>query len=352
MRSGQRAAAYPIDAPGPAGQTLSIEMLRIGSRQPRRALLVLSGVHGVEGFVGSALQIELIERLDVRALPADMAVLLVHGANPWGMAWGRRQNESNVDLNRNWRRDAGVPFVNGAYDVLHGVLCPDSAERPDVAVVLAAIDVLARERGIGWVRDGITAGQYGYPDGLHYGGDRTEPSTRIVEMAAGELLQGVERLLAIDLHTGHGASGRLTLLCDRPEGSPQYDMLAALSGADAVEVTVDPLAATTRNRAGQIVRGLAELFPQAIRHAATAEFGTVSDGRQLVYTVLEQWAYRHGRRDDPACADIVRGYRACFTPEDDTWAARVLPRGRTLLDAAVAAVAGWDTASASTRHRS
>lgn len=347
VRSGQQAAAHAIDAPGPGGQLLAIDTVLIGSSRPRRALVVLSGVHGVEGFLGSMLQTELIERLDARALPADVAMLLVHGVNPWGMAWGRRQNESNVDLNRNWRRDAGVPFANDAYEVVHGVVCPDSVERPDVAAVLAAIDALARERGIAWVRAGITAGQYAHADGLHYGGARTEPSTGVVERVVGESLQGVERVLAIDLHTGHGASGLLTLLCDQPEGSPQHGMLAALAGVDAVEVTVDPVRATTRDKAGQIVGGLAGLLPGAICHAATAEFGTVSDGRQLVYTVLEQWAYRHGRREDPACADIVRGYRACFTPGYDAWAAGVLPRGRALLDSAVAAVAAWGASSAS-----
>ncbi|MFU8815850.1 MAG: hypothetical protein ACNA7W_10930, partial [Pseudomonadales bacterium] len=71
------------------------------------------------------------------------------------------------------------------------------------------------------------------------------------------------------------------------------------------------------------------------------EFGTVSDGRQLVMTFLEQWAYRHGLRDDPACHDIVWGYRCCFTPDDAAWVDGCMSRGRELLRAAVEAVSGW-----------
>ena len=115
-RAGFDTEAHPIAAHGPEGQTLTIESLLVGADKPRRALIVMSGLHGVEGFIGSALQCDLLGRLDAAALPADMAVLLLHAVNPWGMAWWRRQNESNVDLNRNWRRDHSTPLHNDAYD--------------------------------------------------------------------------------------------------------------------------------------------------------------------------------------------------------------------------------------------
>jgi Protein of unknown function (DUF2817) len=45
-------------------------------------LVVLSGVHGVEGIFGSAAQIEWIRRGENRRLPQDTAALLVHAVNP------------------------------------------------------------------------------------------------------------------------------------------------------------------------------------------------------------------------------------------------------------------------------
>lgn len=64
-----------------------------------------SGVHGVEGFFGSAVQTAALRGIADGLLPhllpgpRDM-VLFVHGVNPFGMAMGRRYNELGVDLNR------------------------------------------------------------------------------------------------------------------------------------------------------------------------------------------------------------------------------------------------------------
>jgi octopine/nopaline transport system ATP-binding protein len=57
-------------------------------------------------------------------------VLLIQAVNPWGMAWSRRQNEHNVDLNRNWRRSQVDPLHNDAYDEIHAVACPDTDDLP------------------------------------------------------------------------------------------------------------------------------------------------------------------------------------------------------------------------------
>ena len=77
-------------------------------RRPRnaRSLLVISSAcHGVEGFCGSGVQVALLEDADWHraAQDAGVAVLYVHGLNPWGFSWWRRTTHENVDLNRNFR---------------------------------------------------------------------------------------------------------------------------------------------------------------------------------------------------------------------------------------------------------
>ena len=129
---GAAVEAHPIEATGPDGQHLTIDVVALGAPRPERALVLLSGVHGVEGFAGSALQSDLVRRLDPSSLPDDVGVLVVHAVNPWGMAHWRRQNESNVDLNRNWRRDHLAPAQNDAYDLIHPLACPDTADLPTV----------------------------------------------------------------------------------------------------------------------------------------------------------------------------------------------------------------------------
>ena len=66
-------------------------------------LLHMSGVHGVEGHAGSAIQckwLDMVAKKEV-ALPNGVTVVIVHVMNPYGFKHGRRYNENNVDLNRN-----------------------------------------------------------------------------------------------------------------------------------------------------------------------------------------------------------------------------------------------------------
>ena len=338
--AGAGLAARSIGARGPNGQVLTIDVAAMGSPDPRRVLVVMSGVHGVEGFIGSAVQCDLLGRLDPASLPVDVAVVLVHAVNPWGMAWWRRQNESNVDLNRNWARDRITPPHNEGYDELHPLLCPDTPEMPDPGPLVATAMAMVEQRGIDWVRDAITVGQYTHPDGLHFGGDHSEASTLIVEELMAGHLAGARTALTVDLHTGHGPYGTYTLLSDQPLGSEPDGWLRAHFDPDAVMATEGNPGATTGTKVGQIANGLGDLMGGAEYHSTTLEFGTAADEEQIVGTWLESWVHRHGDRDDPAHAAVVWEYRRCFTPDDPAWVLGAREQGRLVLDAALGAVAG------------
>ena len=108
---------------GPAGEPLTIDIAWLGSLSPKRVLLHTSGVHGVEGFAGSAIQLKILE--DPPKPPADCAIILVHILNPCGMAWLRRYNETNVDLNRNFRfKEQDWQEDSSIYAQLDGILNP------------------------------------------------------------------------------------------------------------------------------------------------------------------------------------------------------------------------------------
>jgi predicted deacylase len=335
--AGTEVRSDPIEARGREGQHLTVDSTWVGDRRARRVLVVSSGVHGVEGFVGSALQCDLLHRLAADGVPDGVGVLLVHAVNPWGMSWWRRQNESNVDLNRNWDRDRIDPPANDAYDELHPLACPDTEELPDVDALAAAALAVVAERGEAWVRDGITRGQYRHPAGLHFGGTRTEASTRIVEDVVGGI-GDVELALVLDLHTGHGPRGTVTLLSDQPPGSDQDRFLRRLGAP--VEATVGNADATTGLKSGQISNGIRDRIGPDRCHATSVEFGTASDLEQLAATYLESWVHRHGDPARPDHARVVWDYRCCFTPDDPDWALACLGAGAQLLDRSLAAVAG------------
>jgi predicted deacylase len=342
METGVAVQAHPIAARGPFGQELTVDVVHLGAPRPRRSLTVLSGVHGVEGFVCSAVQAQLLARLDPQQLPDDVAVLVVHAVNPWGMAWGRRQDDANVDLNRNWRRSDVEPVHNDPYDEVHALACPDVAELPSVEGLLVEALALVEQHGLDWVRDAITTGQYRHADGLHYGGAETRPSNRILEQIVREHLVGVERSFVLDLHTGHGPRAEVTLLSDQPPGSPQDRFLRAAFCDGPVMATVGNDEASTGNKSGQIGSGIGDLLEGAIHHATSAEFGTTSDEEQIAATYQERWVHHHGDRSVPEHAAAAWAYRCCFTPDDPDWEQACLASGAQLVDDAVAAVATWE----------
>ena len=113
-RAGFRAAAGRVAAgwtgaeqktfavPSAHGEDLTVDSLYLPAQGEKRQLVVLvSGVHGMEGFAGSAIQRMFLAELAGKVDRQTTGYLLVHSMNPYGMKHGRRATEANVNLNRN-----------------------------------------------------------------------------------------------------------------------------------------------------------------------------------------------------------------------------------------------------------
>jgi hypothetical protein len=61
LRLGWQLETHSIDAIGPGGEQLAFDVGSSPEGDPERVLVVSSGIHGVEGFFGSAVQIALLE---------------------------------------------------------------------------------------------------------------------------------------------------------------------------------------------------------------------------------------------------------------------------------------------------
>jgi predicted deacylase len=337
-QAGLTVEAHPIAARGEHGQELTIDVTTVGAPAPRRALLVLAGVHGDEGFSSSTIMGDAIDALAAAGqgdpaarLAADAAIVMVHAVNPWGMAYWRRQNESNVDLNRNWGRDgrADVPF-NPGYEVLHEHLVPGGDAPPTAESLFEVTRALVEERGYQWVTSAVSAGQYTHPDGLYFGGDRTEESNLILADVVGQRLAGAEEVLVLDLHTGHGPWGTVTLLSHVAPDHPDDAWLREVFAGETVECTA-AADATTGPKHGQIAAGLADVVPGATWRTVTMELGTISDTRMIVNERAEHWVHFHGDRDDPEHARIVWDHRCGSTPDDPEWERSAREHGRRIV---------------------
>ncbi len=337
---------------------LGIDVVRLGDRSAHTILTVLSGVHGVEGFYGSALQSAMLSGPDAFEPPAGTAVVIVHVVNPWGMSHHRRQNKNNVDLNRNFGRDHFEPVDNAAYQELHAIACPASETMPNDDQMIADATPLLEEHGYEWISDGLTRGQYSHADGIQFGGDRTEASNLALERITDAHLSEAERVLVVDLHTGHGLWGTITHLAACAPDSEQARFLEGVFNADpeqptkivatgvghdgadraVTRTTSGPLETDIRPKSGQIAPGicnrLAARFGIHHAYATTVEVGAADDLTQVGRTYQESWVHRHGK---PLSHDGLTAswrYRCALTPDDPAWEELAISGGQAQLHAA------------------
>src|SRR5512140_608308 len=72
-RAGGRLVSLDLAAKGPQGEDLTIDVAWFGAEKPRRVFVHSSGLHGVEGFAGSAIQLRWLEA-GIPPLPEDSAI--------------------------------------------------------------------------------------------------------------------------------------------------------------------------------------------------------------------------------------------------------------------------------------
>lgn len=81
---------------GPRGNPLFLDSVALGPRDAAKALLVVAGSDGREIRQSSAVLTGLLDGM-VRPGP-DARLVLVHALNPFGAAWGARENETGILL--------------------------------------------------------------------------------------------------------------------------------------------------------------------------------------------------------------------------------------------------------------
>lgn len=327
---GARLDSLTLPGRGPGGEALAVDIARLGPARAPRLLVHTSGLHGVEGFAGSLVQRRLLEVLPEP--PPGIAVVLVHGLNPWGMAWLRRVNEHNVDLNRNFlpRGDdwSGAP---PAYALLDPLLNPPSPPRAD-GFYLRALWLLARH-GLRPLAQGVAGGQYDYPRGLFYGGHRPEPSAAAYTHWLESRLPGVERLVTVDVHTGLGRWGRAMALHEHAGG--------ALDAAARARAGLQPGAPAYTAR-GAMVHMYRRLAGDRPLDVVLQEHGTWPLLRMLHALREENRQYHY---DDPQRLDhpARRRLLAAAFPASRRWRRRCVHHGVTLVRHLLEGLAGSES---------
>jgi hypothetical protein len=310
---------------GPHGADLSMDIAWFGDRKASKVLAAFSGVHGVEGFFGSGVQIEWLRRNESRRLPRDAAALLVHAVNPYGFAWLRRVNEDNVDLNRNWIDfDRPLPS-NERYDEIAKDLCPADWSEEARAVAGAHITSWRERNGEQAFMRAVMGGQWRHPDGLSYGGAAPSWSRKALTDILTSYLGQAARVAIVDFHTGLGPHGYAEPIIHRRRDDPGFARTRSWIGAAATSLFGGGSVST--EIFGDGLSAIQARLSDAVVDAVALECGVQTPDKVGAALRADNWLHNHGDPTAPEAADIKKMIREAFHSDSPQWQGMALGQG-------------------------
>jgi hypothetical protein len=325
QRAGASLCAYELPAHrGPHGEVLAIDVAQLGPAEADRALVVISGTHGVEGFCGSGCQVGFLSDRLHEALPGAASAVLVHALNPYGFAWLRRVNESGVDLNRNFVDFSRPLPSSSAYEPLHEWLVPPEWQGEKREQADSALQAAMAQAGLRRFQEALTRGQYTRPTGLFYGGTGPTWSARSLAQILRERLPRVRRVAVLDVHTGLGppAYGEPTLIA---HNSQERERALRWYGPEVRDLAADE--SVSAQIIGSVADGVAAALVGRDVTYMGLEFGTRPMLEVLNALRADHWLHAHGANADPALrTTIQQQMRAAFFTDSSAWQTAVYGR--------------------------
>lgn len=320
------------------GETLAMDVALDGSPDADRLLIVSSACHGVEGFCGSGVQVHALHDHDWRAHAREsgVAVLYVHALNPHGFSYRRRVTHENVDLNRNFP-DFGQPLPhNPAYAELHDLLLP--ACWPPGPDNQHAIEAYIAHHGLTRYQAAVSQGQYGFPDGLFFGGHAPTWSHTTLRQVLRQHGARARRVAWIDLHTGLGPSGvGERIYAGRKDPSAMARAQAWWGGGGKTMVTsVYDGSSTSAELTGLMWCAIYQECPQAEYTGIALEYGTVPITEVVQALRADHWLHLHPQQaDETLRAQVRQQMMDAFYTDTDAWRGQVVAQARQALFQAV-----------------
>tara|TARA_Y100000748_G_scaffold303488_1_gene308766 strand:+ start:613 stop:1716 length:1104 start_codon:yes stop_codon:yes gene_type:complete len=316
----------PLNLKGPQDEDLIIDIAVVGSLECENLLLYSSGIHGVEGFAGSAIQLSILEELKYDEPFKNYCIVFIHIINPYGMAWHRRVNENNVDLNRNFLTShEGEPV---GYKNIDSFINPSSTPRKFDPIFLINGIWLLLKYGFTNIKQWFAQGQYSRPESLQYGGNKIQKSTKLILEWLRTNLEKTKQVFGVDLHTGLGPSGYDTILVPDDIIEDDYKILQSLFGEHVSPL--DPTKGVGYRITGDIHSGLAKEFFSINWLCITQEFGTFGPAQVFKNLRAEnRWTQNNSLEDQRSIMEHWSRYNLLktFNPDDIKWKESVISRG-------------------------
>ena len=316
-----------------ASKDLTVSIAEFAAERPERVFVISCGIHGIEGYAGSAVMRALLAKVLPKLDRETTGLVLVHALNPHGFHHFIRVNRNNVDLNRNCAaKDDGLfASSNPDFAALRTVLGPS---RP---VSLSLRDKLKFYLGIGQalalsgpraLRQATLSGQYLDPAGVFYGGVAVQPEIAFFQEVFTRIAHTYREVLVTDMHTGYGVRGNAYPLFGRADSEEfrEYTESGVRDGSTDKAYTV------SGDLVGYCWKTAKRLRPDGIFNGVVVEIAThglsMRDQLADLHTVVCENQLRHFGAVDGATADSVQAsFRELFDPQQTSWRTRALEVG-------------------------
>lgn len=320
------------------GDNLLIDYACLYPAEPKNLIILTSGVHGIEGFTGSAVQRmfirEIIQKIDTR----KTGCLIIHGINPWGMKHFRRVTVNNVDLNRNF--DTSIKLFtkfNCGYAKLNKLLNPNSKVNKTNAhfgyFILAAIfNLINCKKNL--LRQAMLEGQYSFPKGIYFGGNSFECQKDILQKLIIEKVKNYEKILFIDLHTGYGPWGKLQIFGTKTKNKSYKDYISSVFKNQKIDWPEDKKFFSNK---GDLCVLVSDIVKDKVLIPVCFEYGTMKNDtvfgllKSLHTVILENQGFHNGYTDNRLKRRVKKLYRELFYPSSAEWKQKIIEQSRNVL---------------------
>lgn len=337
---------YTMSQTGPNHELLSTDLAYFFANENIKELLIISsGVHGIEGYVGSAAQAQLLSQItdDNLAMFANkgLGIVLIHAANPHGFAYGQRVDRSeikdgktqNVDPNRNFLDFTKPLPSNPGYQNLENVIIPQNwswwSHITTTTNLLAHFAFDQISGSYNHFSIPVLSGQYTNPEGFSFGGTSASWTNIVIQQIMRDLaiesFTNLEKVVFIDLHAGIGKKGTCEVYPSQANGCFER-VKAALGDIKGIAVCNAPYPAS-----GTLDDAMVARFAGKEVTSFTLEFGTASPVTVLNSLRAQACLNRYGN-DAGQAETISKELRLAFYPENDPeWKQKVLGLSNSML---------------------
>ncbi|KQP49893.1 M14 family metallopeptidase [Pseudorhodoferax sp. Leaf274] len=332
-RAGLAIASLDHPLPGRDGETMALDTARDGPVDAERLLVVTSACHGVEGHCGSGVQVSALHDGAWRdkARAAGVAVLYVHGLNPYGFSWTRRVTHENVDLNRNFHDFAQPLPANPAYAGVHGLMLPQ--QWPPTPANRAAVAAYVASHGAAALQSAVSRGQQEFADGMFFGGQAPTWSNQAWRTVLRREAGRARRLAWIDVHTGLGPSGVGERIFACRDDAAALARARAWWGAGVTSIYDG--SSTSAFLTGMAFNAIYEECPQAEYTGLALEYGTVPFDEVIEALRGDHWLHLHPEAPAALAAQIRARLLSAFYTDTDAWKGQVVSQARQAMFQAV-----------------